>query len=167
MDDFGVIARADRHRGETPAYSTSGLIAALRLVADDGYVSSAMYKHAYTRAMGSASPLPSTKVFSMRFGSWKKACQVAGLRHGRQTRPSYPRLSDDELVAAVVLAADTMGDLPSLGEYRGFRSLHPELRLPCDALIRARLGGWASALKQAAARRFTLLEAHNTRLRDA
>lgn len=89
---------------------------------------------------------PSPRVFPMRFGSWREALRLAGCGT-RVRRGPTAVFTPERCLDAVRIVADDLGRLPSLNEYRAYRTQWPDQKLPCDALVRERLGGWLGALE--------------------
>lgn len=83
-----------------------------------------------------------------RFGSWRAACEAAGLT-ANATRSTSRRWSDDDLVAAVAtyLAAD--GATGSFADYSAWAKSHADA--PSGATLRQR-GAWADLKRRASAR---------------
>lgn len=82
-----------------------------------------------------------------RFGSWRAACEAAGLR-ANATRSTSRRWSDDELVAAVAAYLASEGATGSYADYSAWaRSVDDA---PSGATLRQR-GSWADLKRRAAA----------------
>jgi DNA-binding CsgD family transcriptional regulator len=90
---------------------------------------------------------PTALTIEKRFGSWIRACRVAGVEPGRQFRTSYQSTwTDDDLVGYVT---EYLGDERYAGTFEGYDVWRVRERpdAPSAPTIRNRLGQWA-AVKQ-------------------
>lgn len=117
------------------------LVGALRKVASlhDGECTTTAYLGCYMAEIVHVSP----RTFFMRYGSWTAALDAAGLTPASRPGPYSNRTTDEALLAAVRECADALGHLPTLAEYKAWRT--PEH--PCDSIVRTRLGGWRGVLR--------------------
>jgi hypothetical protein len=121
--------------------SDAELIKALRKVAslNGGRCTSSAYYECYMAGLVDPSP----RTFTMRYGSWVAALRAAGLTPAKTPPPYANRTPDAVLLAAVRRCAADLGYLPTLADYRAWRTAV----MPCDAIIRTRLGGWRGVLR--------------------
>ena len=91
---------------------------------------------------------PTGQVFYLRFGSWKEACEAAGVQCGESARDNYTRKWSEadleEFVVDFLFSPDYGG---SLVEFEKWLKKQPEA--PSVATIRNRLGHWDSMKKKA------------------
>ncbi len=86
----------------------------------------------------------------LRYGSWNAACEAAGVPHAPSTAHRYSPWTQELCVEAILVVAQVLGAMPSIGDYDAVRQLErPDL--PSNATIRGRCGGWARALALAEA----------------
>ena len=91
---------------------------------------------------------PTGQVFYLRFGSWKEACEAAGVQCGESARDNYTRKwSEIELREFVVKFLFSPEHDGSLVEFQQWLKKRPEA--PSVATIRNRLGHWDSMKKKA------------------
>lgn len=86
---------------------------------------------------------PSVPLLNVRFGSWKRACQLAGVESGEAARDNYDiQFTDQEILLFVrrFLYEQEDGNW-SLSQYVKWREEYC-VDAPSMALIRNRLGGW-------------------------
>lgn len=134
---------SNSHLGKNE-YPDSQLINALKTAADvhDGHISAPIYDKLRTNGMD----LPTRSVIEMRYGSWSYALDAAGIPTNPAPRKSYKRAN---YVGAVKTVWNALGRPPSVTDYIVYRRVHPELNLPCDAIIRRNLRSWVTALELA------------------
>lgn len=84
---------------------------------------------------------PTIAIYIIRFGSWKKACKLAGVPHGKAPKRKYSREhSKDEMLEAV---AKYMADPRTTGTARGYEDWQKDKKYaPSLSLIRQRIGTW-------------------------
>ena len=91
---------------------------------------------------------PTGQTFFTRFGSWRKACEEAGVQCGEAFRDNYVReWSEADLRAVVVnflFSPEHDGNVASLEKW-----LEEQPDAPSIATIRKRLGGWVSMKERA------------------
>lgn len=101
----------------------------------------------YLRSIGEVLA-PSAPLVYMRFGSWRAACEAAGVESGEPARHNYEsKWTDEDLLrfAGQFLAAES-----SDGTFGGFTKwLEQEVDRPSGATIRNRLGGWLEVKRAA------------------
>jgi hypothetical protein len=107
-----------------------------------------LYARAHTPR--SARPWPGAQAVQVRFGSWVRALQAAGLR----TNPSSPiahryRFDAEACVRAVRSMMDASGGVPTTMGY-ALAAAASGGGLPSVATVRHRLGSWSAALRAAA-----------------
>lgn len=118
------------------------LLDALRSVAVDGGVTVNAYKAAYARAKRGS--LPSTALFTHRFGTWNTALEAAGLERGKANR-TY-----EQVTAAGCLMAleDCMIDTGHVPTYREYEEWAKRNGAPSGTLLRIRCGGFMAAVDE-------------------
>jgi uncharacterized protein (DUF1810 family) len=89
---------------------------------------------------------PTGQVFFLRFGSWRKACEAAGVQCGESAR-DYTRKSVTDLEALVVEFLFSSEHDGSFVEFQRWLDERPEY--PSMATIRNRLGQWGSMKQKA------------------
>jgi len=88
---------------------------------------------------------PTAAVFYKRFGSWLKACELAGIEGGKSVRRNYKRAHTDEVMIGYVKSY--LADPRTNGSAEGYDQWQRKVDgAPSLALIRQRLGQW-NALK--------------------
>jgi len=93
-------------------------------------------------------PMPS--VFKLRFGSWDKALEAAGL--GPVTR-DVPHYSDEQYLDALRYTQTQIGHIPTRTEYEAVRNAARGHRdMPAYASFQKRFGAWSEAVRRAGAR---------------
>jgi hypothetical protein len=87
--------------------------------------------------------LPSAATYVLRFGSWQRACELAGVasRKAPVRRSAWP----DEEVAAVVLEFLSDADNAKGGGPQSYDQWREGKGYPSSATIRQRFGGWRAA----------------------
>jgi hypothetical protein len=91
---------------------------------------------------------PTGQVFSLRFGSWRKACEAAGVQCGESTRDNYTsEWSETDLEALVVEFLFSSEHDGSFVEFQRWLDERPNY--PSMATIRTRLGRWGSMKQKA------------------
>ena len=90
---------------------------------------------------------PTGQVFSLRFGSWRKACEAAGVQCGEPARDNYTRKSVADLEALVVEFLFSSEHDGSFVEFQRWLDERPDY--PSMATIRNRLGQWGSMKQKA------------------
>lgn len=90
---------------------------------------------------------PNHTLILNRLGGWSRACERAGVPHGKRCRPSYERATAEQCVEAVERAARRLGHPPTVSQYAELRRAHPGW--PSESLIRLRCGSWMAALRAA------------------
>lgn len=88
---------------------------------------------------------PTPAVFYKRFGSWLKACELAGVEAGKAVRKNYKRAHTDEEMLSYIKSY--LADPRTSGSAEGYDRWQRKVDgAPSLALIRQRLGHW-NALK--------------------
>lgn len=97
-------------------------------------------------------PWPTNQTASLRYGSWRKALEAAGL----ESNPSTPitgkfRFSEAECIAAVRAAEAIYGRLPTVEEYDKY-TVKMRAAAPGTSTVRQRLGNgsWQATLRRVA-----------------
>ena len=91
---------------------------------------------------------PTGQVFFVRFGSWRKACEAAGVQCGESARDNYTReWSETDLEALVVEFLFSSEHDGSFVEFQRWLDERPNY--PSMATIRNRLGQWGSMKQKA------------------
>jgi DNA-binding CsgD family transcriptional regulator len=91
---------------------------------------------------------PTGQVFFVRFGSWRKACEAAGVQCGESARDNYTReWSETDLEALVVEFLFSSEHDGSFVEFQRWLDERPNY--PSMATIRNRLGRWGSMKQKA------------------
>jgi transcriptional regulator with XRE-family HTH domain len=84
---------------------------------------------------------PTAAVFYKRFGSWLKACELAGIEGGKGVRINYKRAHTDEVMIGYVKSY--LADPRTNGSAKGYDQWQRNVvGAPSLALIRQRLGQW-------------------------
>ena len=139
--------------GKPSEWSKPELVRVMRHYAKGGYLTRHMYnalrKESPTLPDGRVAPWAET--ISFHFGSWKKACAAAGLRHGRDfPQTGQRRWTDDEIIEAVAAYIRWCAEedyLPSLDGYHGWRCGFTDL--PSSKSVQYRFGGgWEHAYRK-------------------
>jgi transcriptional regulator with XRE-family HTH domain len=88
---------------------------------------------------------PTAAVFYKRFGSWLKACELAGIEGGKSGRKNYKRAHTDEVMIAFIKSY--LADPRTNGSAEGYDKWQRKVEgAPSLALVRQWLGQW-NALK--------------------
>lgn len=90
---------------------------------------------------------PSSALYDRRFGSWRAACEAAGIQAAPSNRSHYTRVENQALLEAVAAYLRT-GD----STYRGYMEWAQRTGNPSGSTIRNRLGRWPDVLQQTLAR---------------
>ena len=89
--------------------------------------------------------VPTPAIFYNRFGSWLKACELAGVEAGKAVRKNYKRAHTDEEMLSYIKSY--LADPRTSGSAEGYDKWQRKVDgAPSLALIRQRLGHW-NALK--------------------
>ena len=89
--------------------------------------------------------VPTPAIFYNRFGSWLKACELAGVEAGKAVRKNYKRAHTDEEMLSYIKSY--LADPRTSGSAAGYDKWQRKVDgAPSLALIRQRLGHW-NALK--------------------
>jgi transcriptional regulator with XRE-family HTH domain len=84
---------------------------------------------------------PTAAVFYKRFGSWLKACELAGIEGGKSGRKNYKRAHTDEVMIEYVKSY--LADPRTNGSAEGYDQWQRKVDgAPSLALIRQRVGHW-------------------------
>ena len=84
---------------------------------------------------------PTIAVYLARFGSWKQACEKAGVKHGPTRRTSYMRAHSEEDMLAYI--ASYLADPRTNGSALGYEEWQRKVEgAPSLSLIRQRIGKW-------------------------
>lgn len=129
----------------TPDYTDGQLLEGLRAAAADAGepLTNSAYD-AWQRAHGDAA---SPTLVIRRFGSWRAACEAAGVR-ANTTRSTSRRWTDDDLVAAVAAYLQEAGG----GSYAGYTAwAATQENAPSGPTLRQR-GAWSDFKARAQAR---------------
>jgi DNA-directed RNA polymerase subunit RPC12/RpoP len=145
-------AQAARFTGRYTRWTDGQLLEALRSVAVDGGVSVNAYRAAYAQAPSGS--LPSSPLFSMRFGTWNDAVEAAGLTPGEALR-SYERVT---AAGCVMALEDCMIDTGHVPTYREYEEWAKRNGAPSGTLLRIRCGGFMAAVDQLLAVQQTAIE---------
>jgi hypothetical protein len=137
-----TLERARLHGDGVPQWTDEALLDALRAGDDLGIWTVKEWRR---RAM--ALGLPSAHLFVLRFNSWNRARELAGLPVW-EPRRSYSRTSTSDCVAAVARVWRALGEPPSKATYDAYMA-SADNRLPSESLIRLRVGSWVAALEAA------------------
>lgn len=100
------------------------------------------YKRWYRQA-----GMPAEATITTRFGSWNRACERAGVPHGRSRRESYSRTGPQECVRVVALCEQALGWPPTVDAYTAWRD--QRRAFPSASLIPIRCGSWNAAVTAA------------------
>lgn len=139
VHDFGTT-------GSSPLWTDEQLLQALRIASTKSTpLSVAAYDALVAQNQIDG---PTGQTFYKRFGSWKEACEEAGVSCGEAKRDSYTReWSEADLRAVVVhflFSPEHDGNMASLEKW-----LEEQLHAPSIATIRKRLGKWRSIKQKA------------------
>lgn len=116
-------------------FSDSDLLEILRAAADQ--VTGPLTTNKYMKLKIS----PTVAVFISRFGSWKKACVLAGVEAGKAARDNYKRAHSKEDMLGFV--ASYLADPRTNGSAEGYEKWQRNVEgAPSLSLIRQRLGKW-------------------------
>ena len=86
---------------------------------------------------------PTPPLYWQRFGSWVKACELAGVEYGEAVREYNRTWNDTELITFARKFMPSREDgKSSLEKYEEWRRL-PNIEGPSMALLRLRLGSWS------------------------
>lgn len=133
--------RAARHaRSARTRFELEDAVEAVQIVAD--LLGRVPTSAEYQDLAASDETIPSAPTICQRWG-WTNLLQAAGLAPQRAQRPRVDRTSEADCHAAVLEVAGIIGHAPTVCEYDRARALLPHL--PCTAVVRRRLGGWAAA----------------------
>lgn len=146
---LGTAAVPRKLRAERPQqYTDAECFAALRRAAGaDGQAPVSMA--AYNRANADLDA-PSDYTLVLRFGSWARACEAAGVRPGATPNRSYTATwSDAELREWVFRFFREVGldPLPSMPAYTRWAGQQPG-RAPSAITLRNRLGRWSDLIRE-------------------
>ena len=127
-------------------YSEADLVEGLRAAAEHTGVPLTVkqydgYRHAHQPELASG-------IWVIRhFGTWRSACERAGLE-ANSTRSTSSRWTDAQLLRAV---ADYLAEPGTTGSYAGYQDwARGTDGAPSGALLRARFGTWAEAKRRLA-----------------
>src|ERR1700726_1084690 len=147
--------RVQRHKKRRPSskfYSTEELIACLRDASEalGGILSVAAYRaYAAGRSPAGHRPWPSPQTIELRFGGWRRALVVAGLRANPSSPIAGRRLFNEaHCIDALRHAARELGESPTVSAYEKL-ARKSQGALPSQCTIRHRLGSWLEALRKA------------------
>lgn len=98
---------------------------AAKIVPEDGTLTCALFDE-WRGSFGETKP-PSISTITSRFGSWTKACNLAGVRvqHRRGTA-GRPRFSDESIYVALERCWRDLGHRPQVVEYNEWRNEQPD-----------------------------------------
>ena len=116
-------------------FSDQDLLDILRQAAEkvDGPLSVAKYQKLKIQ--------PTVAIFIKRFGTWNKACELAGVEHGVAVRNNYKRAHSEEDMLAFV--ASYLADPRTNGSATGYEEWQRKVEgAPSLSLIRQRVGTW-------------------------
>jgi hypothetical protein len=101
--------------------------------------------------------LPAVHTLMKRFGSWERACEVAGVKTNAPRGKRPKSFSDEDAIAALQTCRDEIGKVPSIGNYeKWWRANDGKTAckkdgegLPGQLTIRLLFGGWKAAQRRA------------------
>jgi len=128
----------------TPEFSDGQLIDGLRSAAAE--LGEPLTNGAYDSWQRGRTEAASPALLIRRFGSWRAACEAAGLS-ANATRSTTRRWSEDDLVAAVAAYLRADGTTGSFADYSDWARSHEGA--PSGATLRQR-GAWADLKRRAA-----------------
>ena len=130
-------------RMRTPEFSDGRLLAGLRAAAEE--LGEPLTNGGYDTWQRGRDEAASPALLIRRFGSWRAACEAAGLRVNT-TRSTTRRWSDDDLVAVV---AEYLADDGAQGTFAGYSAwARSREGTPSGATLRQR-GTWADWRRRA------------------
>ncbi|WGL50703.1 hypothetical protein P5P86_12090 [Nocardioides sp. BP30] len=127
----------------TPDFSDGQLIDGLRAAAAE--LGEPLTNGAYDAWQRGRDIAASPALLIRRFGSWRAACEAAGLR-ANATRSTSRRWSEEDLVAVVATYLSTEGATGSFADYSAWARTREDT--PSGATLRQR-GSWAELKRQA------------------
>jgi len=134
-------AMADVAMGRT-RWTEEQMLDALRWAAVDGRLSVKDYQSAYARR--GRRRMPSSALFTQRFGSWNAAIEKAGLIPGLSNR-SYEQITATGCVMALEDCMIDSGHIPTYAEYEEWAKANGA---PSGTLLRIRCGGFMAAVDE-------------------
>lgn len=146
---IGVRRRKSARLRGRVKWTDDEILGVLRGFADGQRLTGVAYD---TARRAAAVPLPSRATVELRYGSWARACDAAGLTGcHRDTGP--PPISPAVCLDALARCAIDLGRaFPAYADYEEWHAFTPGT--PSGSIIRRRLGGsWVSALDALAAER--------------
>ena len=84
--------------------------------------------------------MPNSRAYGKRFGSWRNALRVAGLKSKTY---SSKKLSDEEILELLRKKAEQLGHAPTADSLTG------DLNMPNPSVYEKRFGSWSNALRVA------------------
>ncbi|GAB4011272.1 homing endonuclease associated repeat-containing protein [Nocardioides ultimimeridianus] len=126
-----------------PDFSDDQLIAGLRAAAAE--LGEPLTAGAYDTWQRGRSDAASPALLIRRLGSWRGACEAAGLR-ANSTRSTSRRWTDDEVVAIVARYLESPGATGSFADYSEWARVSADA--PSGATLRQR-GSWAAIKNRA------------------
>jgi DNA-binding CsgD family transcriptional regulator len=136
-----------------PKYSDEEIIECLRTASVElgGVLTTAEYSnYARTRRFPDGRPWPLHQTPSLRFGSWRRALQLAGLEANPPSAIAGQRIfTREHCIDAILEVERELGHPPTAAEYERSAAASNGI-LPSLATVRHRCGGWQEALVFAA-----------------
>ena len=99
--------------------------------------------HARSDAVAREVHAPSSARVVQRFGTWRRACQAAGVAVGATVREYHPRWGREQVTAAVAGYLAEEGSLGTYADYEHWARQSPDR--PSGATVRNVMGGWSAA----------------------
>lgn len=127
----------------TPDFSDGQLLEALRMAATE--LGEPLTTGAYDAWQRGRDTAASPALLIRRFGSWRKACEAAGLS-ANTTRSTSRRWSEDDVVAIIATYLASPGATGSFADYSAWARTHDGA--PSGATLRQR-GSWADLKRRA------------------
>jgi len=90
-------------------------------------------------------PIPTALTIIKRYGTWKLACDAAGVA-ANPSRTSKAGFTPDRCIESVRACAMDMGNVPSYMEYSQWSKKSGAKDTPSGATVRYRCGGWSNAI---------------------
>ncbi|WP_028778732.1 homing endonuclease associated repeat-containing protein [Shimazuella kribbensis] len=128
----GIATKRDRKWGDL---SNDELLHILRTIAKDSSVLT-------MKVLKSLPDVPPVDVYIMRFNSWNKAIEKAGLE---SNKAAYRKYTDKDLLDSLAFAKNVIKDRLTIVKYK---QMQKEFNLPSVSIYSYRFGSWSKALRK-------------------
>jgi hypothetical protein len=137
-----LIARSEKMVAACERWTDDEMLAALRGVASAfGKCTTGTYWEAYE----SGWPIPTPTIVMHRFSGWSNALAAADLPTRGPSRHYRTRIPNEALWSEVRRCAAAIGQIPPTEQYDAWAR---SCGAPCLSLVRRRLGGWRTVLRE-------------------